>query len=60
MKLYMIKYLGSGSSKCKSPVAGIVVNEVLEVSRGLTGREKLFQGSEKRRDLHFKRIPRQL
>lgn len=60
MKLYMRDYLGSGSSKCKSPVAGIVVNEVLEVSRGLTGREKLFQGSEKRRDLHLKRIPRQL
>lgn len=39
MKLHMIKYLGSGSSKCKSPVAGIVVNEILEVSRGLTGRE---------------------
>lgn len=39
MKLHVIKYLGSGSRKCKSPVAGIVANEVLEVSRGLTGRE---------------------
>lgn len=46
MKIYRREGLGSGSSKCKNPVAGIVGNEVLGVSRGLIDREKLFQDSE--------------
>lgn len=41
----------------QSPGGG---NEISEVRRGLTVREKLLQGSEQGRDLHFKRIPRQL